>query len=170
MTKILSPKIGVNILRTNPLYTDATLPTVGPQENMDFDLGDFVYGADSTQWMFVQASGAIGQYDWVGVDENHQAAKLTDAMASDGFFIGIAQVAFADDDGGWVVVRGSNIQGKLAASCAADVALYTTAVAGVLDDNATSTLTKIDGVVSVETITAATNAEIMFRSHANAVV
>lgn len=160
MTKILSPKVGVNILRTNPLYADATLPTVGPQENMDFDLGDFVYGNDGTQFMFVQAGEAIAQYAWVGIDENMQAFELTKAIADDGHFIGVAQVAFADNDGGWVAVKGANIQGKLALNCAADVPLYTTGTAGVLDDTAT-TQTKIDGVVSVDTITAATNAEMI---------
>lgn len=162
MTRILSPKIGVNITATNPLYTDATLPTVGPQENMDFQLGDFVYGADGTKWMFVQASGAITQYDWVGIDENMQAASLTKAMADDGFFIGVAQVAFADNDGGWVAVAGANINGAVLASCAADVGLFTSATAGHLDDTSASQ-TKIDGVVAVaaNATASATNTEVM---------
>tara|TARA_S200002703_G_C3780738_1_gene240562 strand:+ start:245 stop:697 length:453 start_codon:yes stop_codon:yes gene_type:complete len=112
------------------------------------------------EMIYVQASGAIAQYAAVGVDETGQAAELTKAMADDGYHIAFAQVAFADNEYGWVVTRGQDIECKLAASCAADVALYTTATAGVLDDLSTSQ-TKIDGVVSVETITAATNAEII---------
>lgn len=135
-----------------------------------FALGERQTAKDGQEYMYVHASAAIAQFDWIGVSEDFEAAPLTDAMASDGFFVGTAQVALSDNDFGWIAVLGSNIQGKLAVSCAKDVALYTTAVAGVLDDNATSTLTKIDGVVSVETITAATNAEIMFRTYAKAEV
>ena len=150
MTRILSSKIGVDITATNPLYTDATLPTVGPQQNIDFVLGSTVVGADGTKWVFVQASGVIAQYDAVGIDENFQAAKLTKGMADDGFMFAIAQVAFADNDGGWVVCAGANVQCTVLASCAADVPLYTSATAGALDDDSSGT-TKIDGIVAVVT-------------------
>ena len=160
MTRITSGKIGVDITATNPLYTDATLPTVGNQANVDFVLGDCVVGADGTEWLFVQASGAITQYDWVGIDENNQAASLTKAMADDGFRVGVAQVAFVDNDGGWVATRGSNINGNVLASAAADVALYTSGTAGHLDDTSASQ-TKIDGVVLVaaNATASATNVE-----------
>jgi hypothetical protein len=123
-------------------------------------LGTKTNGTDGTEWTYVQANGAITQYDAVGIDEDYQAAALTKAMADDGWIIGFAQVAFADNDYGWVATKGSNIRTRLAINCAADVALYTTGTAGVLDDASTSQ-TKIDGVVSTSTITAATNAEII---------
>jgi len=126
----------------------------------EFNLGECASGTSSSQWTYVQASGAITQYDAVGIDENHQAASLTKAIADDGHFIGFAQVAFADNEYGWVATAGSDIQCLLLISCAADVALYTSATAGSLDDSSTSQ-TKIDGVVSVATITAATSAEVI---------
>ena len=162
MTRITSGRIGVDITATNPLYTDATLPTTENQANIDFVLGQTETGADGTVWMFVQASAVITQYDFVGVDENFQAAPLTKAMADDGWYIGVAQVTFANNDGGWVAVRGSNINGAVLASAAADVPLYTSATAGHLDDTSASQ-TKIDGVVLVaaNATASATNTEVL---------
>lgn len=162
MTRITSGKVGVNILDTNPLYADATLPTVGPQANMDHILGDCVSGADGTEFQYCQASGAIAQYDWVGIDENNQAASLTKAMADDGFKIGVAQVAAVDNDGIWIATEGRNLNGAVLASCAADVVLYTSATAGHLDDTSASQ-TKIDGVVAVaaNATASATNVEVL---------
>lgn len=165
MTRVTSPKIGVDITATNPLYADATLPTVGPQQNIDFVLGGCLPGADGTEWMFIQASGSIDQYDWVGIDENFQAAQLTKGMADDGWFIGIAQVAFDDNDGGWVAISGANINGNVKASCASDTALFTTSTAGHVDDTSASN-TKIDGAVLVATnaTSSATNVEVILTS------
>jgi len=112
-----------------------------------FALGKCVSTNDGGVYMYVHANGAITQYDFVGIDENFEAASLTTAMADDGWMIGAAQVAFADNDYGWVATKGSNINGAVLASCAADVALYTSATAGSLDD--ATTTTKIDGVVVV---------------------
>jgi hypothetical protein len=123
-------------------------------------LGTTVEGTDGTEWIFVQANGAITQFDAVGIDENYQAAALTKAMADDGWGVGFAQVAFSDNEYGWVATKGTDIGCNLLINCAADVALYTTGTAGKLDDTSTSQ-TKIDGVVSVSTITAATSAEII---------
>lgn len=162
MTRLNDGKIGASLTATNPLYADATLPTVGPQENMAYKLGDLTRGDDGTEWMFVQASGAIDQFDFVGIDENNQAAALTKAMADDGFRIGAAQVAFADNDGGWVAIRGANINGNVLGSAAADVALFTSGTAGHLDDTSASQ-TKIDGVVlpAANATSSATNVEVM---------
>lgn len=162
MTRITSGKIGVDITATNILYTDATLPTVGPQANMDHVLGDCVSGQDGTEFQYCQSSGIITQYDWVGIDENNQAASLTKAMADDGFKIGVAQVTTADNDGVWVATEGRNLNGNVLASCAADVALYTSATAGHLDDTSASQ-TKIDGVVAVaaNATASATNVEVL---------
>jgi len=125
----------------------------------EFDLGTCVMGTDGTKWVYVQASGAITQYDAVGIDENYQAAALTKALADAGHQVGYAQVAFADNDYGWIACAGSNVSVRVAASCAADVALYTTATAGVLDDTSASQ-TKLLGAVIV---TAGTSAAVSAR-------
>ena len=125
-------------------------------------LGTKVSTDDNGTYLYVQANGAITQYDAVGVDENYQAASLTTAMADDGWMIGFAQVAFADNDYGWVALTGSNINVAVLASCAADTALYTTSTAGTLSSTTNTSGTKIDGVVAVVSAgTAATTTEII---------
>lgn len=125
-----------------------------------FQVGDTVRASDGQLLRYVKASAAITQYDAVGIDEDFQAAPLTKAMLDDGWFVGFAQVAFAQNDYGFVAIQGSNIRCRLKTACAADVALYSSGTAGVLDDASTSQ-TKVEGVVSVTTITAATNAEVI---------
>lgn len=123
-------------------------------------LGESFIGGDGTKWLYVQASGAIDQYDAVGIDENYQAQAMVKSLADDGWRVGFAQVAFADNDYGWVAIEGSNIKCNVKTSCAADVALYTSGTVGHLDDSSTGQ-TKIDGVVAVAAVTAATNTEVI---------
>lgn len=137
MTASTSGKLGVN-------YADT--PT-SPQ----FALGTLDEGEDGTLWVYVQANGAIGQYDAVAIDEDYQAAKLTKSLADAGQRLGVAQSAFADNDYGWVALRGSNIKVNALTSCAADTALYTSATAGSLDDDSTSQ-TAITGIVIVSAV------------------
>jgi hypothetical protein len=132
----LTPLLGVSI-------TDTPTSNVSGHQ-----LGTRVEHSDGQVYTYVTASAAITQYDFVGIDENFAAAPLTDAMAQDGWEIGVAQVAFASGDYGWVCTKGSNVTGFVKASCAADVALYTSATAGKLDDASTG-VTKIEGVVLV---------------------
>ncbi len=134
MNQIVSGVLGVDIANTST--------------TQDFALGQCVTGENGSEYVYVQANGAIAQYDALGIDENYQAAPLTKAMADDGWNISFAQIAFADNEYGWVAKKGSNISCNVLASCAADAALYTSATAGSLDDDATSQ-TKIDGVVAV---------------------
>lgn len=142
--------IGVNL--------SATLAGTGTSsdEGNEFEVGKCVTAQDGQKYMYVHASGAIAQYDVVGISETFEAAPLTKAMADDGWMIGAAQVALADNDFGWVAVQGV-VEVNVLASCAPDVALYTTGTAGKLDDNSTSQ-TKIDGIVQVDAaVTSATN-------------
>lgn len=98
------------------------------------DQGFFVYG---------QANGALTVYDAAKVDDDGQLAALTTAISgAEPTAVGIAQVAFADNEYGWVWRgcgggSGSGIKVNVLASCAADVKIYTTATAGALDDTAT---------------------------------
>ncbi len=131
----------------------------------EFTLGQQHTGTDSTVWVYVQASGAITQYDTVAIDENFQAAALTDTLAGSGHSIGFAQVAFTDNDYGWVATEGTNIQCRVAASCVQDTKLYSFTIAGVLDDASSAGAVGIHGVVAVASVsTATTNTEIIARA------
>ena len=126
----------------------------------EHDLGTRVQMQDGGMAVYVQASGAITQYDAVAIDEDFQAAAATKALVDDGHFIAFAQVAAADNEYIWVHQTGSNINCRVANNCAADVPLYTSSTAGVLDDSSTSQ-TKIDGVVAVAAVTTETSTEIL---------
>jgi hypothetical protein len=121
-------------------------------------LGTRRSGTDGTEWIYVQASGVISQYFAVGIDENYQAASLSNTTAAGSPLVGFAQIAFADDDYGWIALKGSNISVRTRASCAADVLLYTTASAGRLDDTVGGSGIAIPGVVLVVAASASTSA------------
>lgn len=96
-------------------------------------------------YQFVTAAAAITQYAYVSIDENFAATMITKTLADTRAGIGCAQTALTSGYYGWVQVDGAHT-GLVKASCAADVALYTSATAGHLDDDATSQ-TKVLGVV-----------------------
>lgn len=139
-----------------------TTLTAGTGTNSDqgglFSLGDREMGTDGSQWLYVHAGAAITQYSWVSIDENFEAVMGTKTLADAGHGVGFAQVAFADNDFGWVCVNGpGNINVRVLASCAADVQLYTSATAGALDDtSASQTLIRGTVLVVAATTTAST--------------
>lgn len=129
-----------------------------PTTTAQFALGTIALGSDGTEWVYVQAGAALVAGDCVGINENFDATGLTLTTANDADRIGFAQVAFANDDFGWVALRGSNINCRVKASCAADAQLWTTASAGVLDDATAAGAEKVDGIVMVTANGAATAA------------
>jgi hypothetical protein len=125
----------------------------------EFALGDRAYGADHTEWVYVQADGAIIQYDCVGVDENFQATSVTSAIGGAAWLPAFAQVAFADNEFGWVATKGSNIY-VLAKSATPDAQLYvgTTGLsAGVVCSTSATGRVALNGVVLVTTASAGTS-------------
>lgn len=112
-----------------------------------FEVGTRMKGADGSEWVYVQASGAItGEGYAVVIDRDFQAAMVTNTNGLRGLPIGIAGTDFADNDYGWVQVYGAcNIQ--VAASCAANVETTTTTTAGQLDDAAGTGTKEILGLV-----------------------
>lgn len=139
---VTTPTIGINLG-----VTVAGTTTNGA--GAEWAMGTVVNGTDGTRWMYVQANGAITAYDAVAIDEDFQAAPITKALADTGLEIGFAQMAFTDNDFGWVAMAGSNISMRTAAASVVDSALYTSTTAGVLSSTTNTSGTKIDGVVAV---------------------
>lgn len=125
--------------------------TANPSSASSHKLGECAFGGDNTEWVYVQcaSSASITQYDTVAIDENYQAEPVTPALLNVGHGVGFAQAAFTKNQFGWVAKRGSNINARVAASCNADVELYATATAGVLDDAVTTATDLVKGVVAV---------------------
>lgn len=139
---VTTPTLGINLAAT-------TAGTTTAGEGAAFTLGTQVTGNDGSVWMYVQASGAISQYSYCCIDTAFQCYIGTKALVDQGMEIAIAQVAFADNDFGWVLIKGTGAQYKVNVliSCTASVLLSTTATPGFLDDTAaTATQTTILGL------------------------
>lgn len=143
----------------HPLTPIAGVMLDTPTETAQFALGTIVHGDNGTEWIYVKASGAITQYDCVGINEDFDAYAMLRTLSQDSDRIGFAQSAFTTAYYGWVALRGSQIKVRVKASCAADAQLWTTASAGVLDDATNTGAEKIDGLVIEDAASNATQAE-----------
>ena len=144
------PIVGVNL--TEVVAGTGTNTDQGDQ----FKLGQRIFADDGQEYVRCHASAAITQYYWVGVDENWEAAMLTDAIALDGWMIGVSQVTVAAEDFFWLAVRGANLKGtSLYETSGEDVQLFVSPTAGVLQKTSdlgtgpSVTYTQIAGVVNV---------------------
>lgn len=125
--------------------------TANPASASNHKPGEIALGGDGTEWVYVQcaSSASITQYDCVAYDENYQAEPVTASLLNQGHGVAFAQAAFTKNQFGWVAKRGSGINCRVAASCNADVELYATGTAGVLDDAVTTATDLVKGVVAV---------------------
>lgn len=136
-----------------------------------FKPGDCILDNQGGLWMYVKASAAIAQYELVTITTAATPLSVgatTTTIGAMGLIpwkLGIAQVAFASGDYGWVWRGpgggvGTGIKCKLAASCALDTQLWSTGTAGVVDD-AEVDEQLIVGLSSTATITTAAAAEVV---------
>lgn len=124
MVYALSGKLGI----------DLSTPTT----TREFALGTEVEGSDGNTYRYVQAQGALAIGDCCRLLETGEAdpATTTTSGVVPTQYV-FPQVVFADDEFGWAVIRGENFLCHAAASCAADVKLYTSGNAGIVDDSST---------------------------------
>lgn len=113
-----------------------TLDSTSITQGKAFGLGDSATGKDGGEHRYVQAGSAITQYDTVWIDETFTANPITKALAGTTGQVGVAGVAFASADYGWVSVAGKNVTLRVAASTNADANLWTSDTAGVLTSTA----------------------------------
>jgi hypothetical protein len=119
-----------------------------------FTPGTVVNLSDGGQAMYVRGLSEISQFAAVLIDASANAQMATTARAVAMKRIGFAQCSIASAFFGWVQIGGAP-KVNLAANCAPNVPLYTTATAGVLDD-ATVSAAMVAGTVAVNTISNAT--------------
>lgn len=110
-----------------------------------FGLGDRYVNNQGNEYVFVQASGAIAANDTVFFNSSYIATSITTANGARGNLCGVAGVAFASGEYGWVQVKGPTTM-SVKASCAANVRLNTTATAGFPDDDGTASSKQIQGI------------------------
>lgn len=146
----MSSLVGVSVL-------DTFSPTAFTQTGKSFGLGDFHRDDTGRAYIFVQASAAVAASDAVQITVDYAVATVTTANSLRGTKIGVAPVAFAANEYGWVQVDGPATLNVLA-NCAANVRLNTVATAGKLDDDGTAGTKQIQGIVLTTANGAGTNA------------
>jgi hypothetical protein len=130
--------IGVDIL--NPVTAAELLQGKG------FGLGDRHIDQNGNEYVYVQAGvGGITANFVATIDEAYGAVMVSTSNDARGDLLGVAPATIAASSFGWVQVKGvCNVQ--VAASCAANVRLNTTATAGQLDDDGTAGSITCDGI------------------------
>lgn len=115
----------------------------------EFGLGDRHTDHNGKVWVYVQASASIAQYDVVTYDETYYTTVAPVSTSNDarGDKLGVAAVAFANDEYGWLQIYGPCTLNVLA-SCNPNAELTTSATGGSLDDATTSSLVVADGIVT----------------------
>ena len=156
MAYVTNGMVGVDLLAV-------TAGTTTDGAGAKYTLGTRVTGTDNGEWIYVQAAAAISTTTkepfCLAVDENFQAAKITKALATAGHMIAFAPpVIIADNAFFWAQTKGTNFNIRGAASCAADVNLWTTATAGRLDDTSGASHVVVLGVKLVTAASASTSA------------
>lgn len=147
-TKIVTP--GVNV--------DAESST------QDYALGMRAFGQDGSEWIYAkQPASALAIGDVVAINQSdYTAAKITTALAAKGDKIAVCQRVTTASYYGWFLVKsgaGTSYKVRARNSCAPNVALYTSAVAGLLDDTSSTTFAKVQGIMLRDTATASGAAE-----------
>lgn len=122
-THSVTSKVGVDLdaVDSSPVHT----------------LGEIVCTSNGAEYQYVRADEALAQYAAVKIDDDFECSELTTTLSgAEPTRVGVPQIAFADTEYGWVAISGP-LTVLAAANCAADVKVYTTATAGVIDDAAT---------------------------------
>lgn len=103
-----------------------------------FPLGTEKSATDGNTYVYIEADEAIDAYAACRLLEDGGSDELT--TTNSGAVptqVVVPQQAIASGSFGWAVAKGLSFSVLAAASCAADVKVYTTATAGVVDDAAT---------------------------------
>lgn len=105
--------------------------------------------ADGKEWLYVKAdSGGVTAAGYVVlIDESHNADMIDTTNSATGFGqpVGVAPLAVTASYYFWAQVGGVCVV-RVAASCAANVQINTTATAGQLDDDATASSEVVEGI------------------------
>ena len=103
-----------------------------------FPLGLQKDGIDGNTYVYIEADAALDAFAACRLLEDGGSDEIT--TTNSGAVptqVVVPQVAIPSGSFGWAVAKGLSFSVLAAASCAADVKVYTTATAGVVDDAAT---------------------------------
>lgn len=137
------------------MVTNVTTPIAGVTDRdgvsvAEFGVGCAVQTSDGGILTYVSAVSTISQYMAVVINENGGATPVTTTNSNASKRIAFAQSSIASSYFGWVKT-GGKVLVQLAANCAPNVPLYTTATQGVLDDAVVS-LGLVIGLIATTSI------------------
>lgn len=140
--QVISPRLGAQ-------------PIADTSTTAKHALGERVMARDSAlfdaEFVYVQASNSVAQYDAVAIKHGYKIAPLTITNAKTAVEIGFVQIAIgAKDSYAWVQKDGRPIV-RCALATQPDVPLYASATGGVL--TSVSTSAAIMGIVAVTQVT-----------------
>ena len=117
-----------------------------------FKVGQRGVDHDGNEYVYVHANGVAVVGDVMGVDEAFEADQVTTTTSApgtgQGLWLGVAIVALADNEFGWVQVYGVVAAINVATSAAAHTLLNTTATVGRIDDDATTGAEEVQGITT----------------------
>lgn len=120
------------------------------ESSAEFKLGTIGVGQDGREFVYVLSSGSLAADAACGIDEDFTAIELTTTTAAAMHKVGWPEVGIGTGKYGWLCVRGTNFNALIADNSSADSPLYTTATAGYLStDSSTSNPIKVVGVTCV---------------------
>lgn len=162
MAYSIDGKIGVDV-------TAAAVTT--PQ----WPVGSETKQSDGTKWIYaaIPVSTTIIQYAAYAILTGVAVGALTSTNGLKGYAIGIAQQAVTLDASNvqylWFLqanpLATTGYKVRVAASCAIDAKLATTANAGTLDDTTAGTVLRIDGIVLTDSQPAGSSGSRTFRTN-----
>lgn len=122
-----------------------------------FALGTVGEGNNGSKWFYGYSSAVIGQYQVVGIEASGTATTYGTANDTTSR-IGIAQIAFATAEYGWIALEGNQLRVATNAAVAVGVPLYTTETEGNVDDatSSASGLVQIQGLYLTATASGTT--------------
>jgi hypothetical protein len=140
--QVISPRLGAQ-------------PIADTSTTAKHNLGERVMARDSAlfdaEFVYVQASNSVAQYDAVAIKHGYKIAPLTITNAKTAVEIGFVQIAVGTKDSyHWVQKDGRPIV-RCALATQPDVPLYASATGGVL--TSVSTSAAIMGIVAVTQVT-----------------
>lgn len=117
----------------------------------EHDLGSRCTGTDGTVWRYVKATFAVSAKDVVSFPSTFLIQPATTSTAV-GANIGVAQVAFAAGEYGWVCTSADKLSVSVSATATQAVVLYIATTSGKL--STTASAATLEGIF-VETTTSA---------------
>ena len=109
--------------------------TVTTQEHT---LGTRATGNNGTVWRYVQATVAVSQYDTVSFPQTWLIQPATPTTVATGGNIGVAQVAFAAGEYGWICTEADKITVAVSATITAAIQVYIASTSGKLSTTSSS--------------------------------